>query len=136
MSGTPDIPGISAVDEGVALVAEAGVDALRVKSMALTDYLIELTDDGWRPWGSPCAPRDAERRGGHVVLAHDDGFRIAEACVAAGVIGDARPPNLLRLAPVPLSTSFVDVWTGMSRIRDVVAGDHHLALTTERARVT
>lgn len=137
LSGTPAIPGIIAVDEGVALIAEAGIDALRRKSIALTDYLIELTNEWLVPLGfSVRSPIDAERRGGHVVIAHDDAFRIAEACVAAGVIGDARPPNLLRLAPVPISTSFVDVWTGMSRIRDVVAGDQHLALTTERARVT
>lgn len=137
LSGTPDIPGIQSVDEGVALVAEAGVDALRVKAMALTDYLIELTDSWLAPLGfSVASPRDASRRGGHVVLAHDEGFRIAEACVAAGVIGDARPPNLLRLAPVPLSTSFVDVFTGMTRICDLVAGQAHLALPEQRARVT
>ena len=137
MAGSPTIPGIAAADEGARLLADAGIDALREKSVQLTEYLIELTDAWLSPLGFRVAsPRDSARRGGHVVIAHDDAYRISQACVVAGVIGDARPPNLLRLAPVPVSTSFVDVWEGMARIRDVVASGAYLALPRERARIT
>ncbi len=136
-TGTPQVPGLIGVDEGAALLAEANPYRLRAKSMLLTEYLIALTDAWLAPLGFTVAsPRDAERRGGHVVLAHDDADRISRAAVAAGVIGDARPPNLLRLAPVPLTTSFLDVWEAMGRLRDVVASNAHLALPAERARVT
>jgi kynureninase len=113
------------------------MDRLRAKSVRLTEYLIALTDSWLAPLGFAVAStRDPERRGGHVVLAHDEAYRISLAAAAAGVVGDARPPNLLRLAPAPLTTSFTDVWEAMARLRDLVASKAHLALPAERARVT
>lgn len=136
-TGTPPIPGLVAVDEGARLLADAGMDRLRAKSVRLTEYLIALTDSWLAPLGFAVAStRDPERRGGHVVLAHDEAYRISLAATAAGVVGDARPPNLLRLAPAPLTTSFTDVWEAMARLRDLVASKAHLALPAERARVT
>jgi len=121
-TGTPSIPGVIAVDEGVKQIAEAGLDRVRAKSVALTSYLIELSDAWLTPLGfSVASSREDARRGGHVVLAHDDATQINQALAKAGVIGDVRPPNLLRLAPVALTTSFVEVWEGMTRIRDVAA---------------
>ncbi|HEX5017071.1 MAG TPA: kynureninase [Actinomycetes bacterium] len=136
-TGTPPIPGLVTTDAGVAMLADAGIDRLRDKSVALTEYLIELSDIWLAPLGFTVAStRDAQRRGGHVVLAHDEAYRIGQAAIAAGVVADVRPPNLLRLAPVPISTSFVDVWKGMTRLRDLVASGAHLALPPERPRVT
>jgi kynureninase len=137
LTGTPGVLGLVAVDEGAAMIAEAGVAKLRAKSVQLTEYLIELSDAWLSPLGfSVMSPRDPTNRGGHVVLAHEDAYRLSTACAQAGVIGDARPPNLLRLAPAPITTSFVDVWQAMSRIRDVVASDAHRALSEQRPRVT
>ncbi|MEO8329184.1 MAG: aminotransferase class V-fold PLP-dependent enzyme, partial [Candidatus Nanopelagicales bacterium] len=137
MTGTPGVGGLAAVEEGAALIAEAGLTALRAKTVQLTEYLIELADAWLTSLGfSVQSPRDSTRRGGHVVLRHDDAFRISAAAIGAGVITDARPPDLMRLAPAALTTSFVDVWEGMSRLRDVVASNAHLALPDERARVT
>jgi kynureninase len=137
LTGTPPVPGLVAVDEGAALVAEAGVASLRAKGVQLTDYLIKLSDTWLTPLGfNVASPRDPQKRGNHVVLAHQDAFRISVACAQSGVIGDARPPNLLRLSPTPLSSSFVDVWEGMSRIRDVVASQAYLAIPEQRSRVT
>jgi kynureninase len=136
-TGSPSVPGLVAAHESAAMLLDAGIDHLRAKSVRLTEYLLSLSDSWLAPLGFTAAStRDADRRGGHVVLAHDDAFRIGQAAVAAGVIADVRPPNLLRLAPVPLSTSFVDVWEGMSRLRDLVASGAHLALPDDRPRVT
>ena len=136
-TGTPPVPGLVAADEGAALMAEAGMDRLRAKSMRLTEYLVTLTDSWLAPLGFTVAStRDQNLRGGHVVLAHDEAYRISLAAAAAGVVGDARPPNLLRLSPAPLTTSFTDVWEAMARLRDLVASQAHLALPAERARVT
>jgi kynureninase len=105
--------------------------------MALTAYLVELADAWLAPLGFTLAsPRDPEARGGHVVLAHDDAYRIGAAVLEAGVVGDVRPPNLLRLCPAPLTTSFLDVWEGLDRIRAVVGSGRHLALPADRGRVT
>ena len=136
-TGTVPIPGLVAVDEGAGLLAEAGMDRLRAKSVRLTEYLIELTDAWLAPLGFAVAStRDPEHRGGHVVLANDEAYRIGLAATSMGVIGDVRPPNLLRWSPAPLTTSFDDVWQAMSRLRDLVASNAHLALPAERARVT
>jgi kynureninase len=127
-TGSPSVAGLVATHESAAMLLDAGVDRLRAKSVQLIEYLIELSDAWLSPLGFTLAStRASERRGGHVVLAHDDAERIGRAAVAAGVIGDVRPPNLLRLAPAPLSTSFADVWDGLSRLRDVVASEKHLA---------
>lgn len=136
-TGTPSVPGVAAVDEGVRLLVEAGIQRLRSKSKALTAYLVELADVWLAPLGLTLAsPRDPEARGGHVVLAHDDAYRIGRAALEAGVVGDVRPPNLLRLCPAPLTTSYLDVWEGLGRIRDVVGSGRHLALPPDRGRVT
>lgn len=136
-TGTPPIAGVVAVHESASMLADAGISRLRAKSVALTEYLIALSDVWLAPLGFTVAStRESARRGGHVVLAHDEAYRIGQAAVGAGVIGDVRPPNLLRLAPVPLSTSFADVWEAMARLRDLVASGAHLALPAERRRVT
>ena len=73
LSGTPPVLALSAVDEGVRLVAEAGIDAIRAKGIALTALAIELADAVLAPLGvSVASPRDAARRGAHVALAHPD----------------------------------------------------------------
>jgi kynureninase len=127
-TGSPSVAGLVATHESAAMLLDAGVDRLRAKSVQLIEYLIERSDAWLSPLGFTLAStRASERRGGHVVFAHDDAERIGRAAVAAGVIGDVRPPNLLRLAPAPLSTSFADVWDGLSRLRDVVASEKHLA---------
>ncbi|MCZ3386501.1 MAG: aminotransferase class V-fold PLP-dependent enzyme [Actinomycetia bacterium] len=136
-TGSPPILGLVAADEGAALLAEAGMVRLRAKSMRLTEYLIMLSDSWLVPLGFGVAStREPELRGGHVVLAHDEAYRISRVAAAAGVVGDARPPNLLRLAPAPLTTSFTDVWEAMVRLRDLVASGAHLTVPAERDRVT
>ena len=136
-TGTPPVSGLVAARESAVMLKEAGVDRLRTKSVQLTEYLISLADAWLAPLGFAVAStRVAERRGGHVALTHDDAYRVGVAAAAVGVIGDVRPPNLLRLAPVPLSTSFVDVWEGMSRLRDVVASQAHLAVPDDRLPVS
>ncbi|MFL6178811.1 MAG: kynureninase [Actinomycetes bacterium] len=136
-TGTPSVSGLIAAQESAAMLNEAGIERLRAKSVQLTEYLISLADAWLAPLGFAVAStRESERRGGHVALTHGDAHRIGVAAAAVGGIGDVRPPNLLRLAPVPLSTSFVDVWEGMSRLRELVASHAHLAVPDDRLPVT
>jgi len=123
LAGTPPIAGLVAVDSGVALLADLGIHVLRATSVGLTTYLIELAEEWLLPLGFRLAsPRDAAHRGGHVALAHPAAYAISAALIRdAGVVADVRPPDILRLAPVPLVTSFADVREGLRRIRDLVA---------------
>lgn len=118
------------------LFAEAGIAAVRAKSLALTRYLMALLDATGltaAPYGYAIGtPRDDARRGGHVAVEHADAPRIVKALKARGVIPDFRPPNVIRLAPVALYTSFSDVWRVVAHLRAIVDGREHEAYASGR----
>ncbi len=137
LAGTPDIVGTAAVEEGVRLLAEAGIGRLRDKGMRLTDYLIALADDWLVPLGCAIAsPRDAAHRGSHVCLRHPEAWRIGRALIRAGVVGDYRTPNRLRLGPTPITTRFTDVWDALDATRRILEDKAYQDLPPEPARVT
>ena len=119
LSGTPAVAGIVAVQEGVRLIAEAGVDAIRAKSEALTAYAIELLDEAGLEIATP---RDAALRGSHVTVRHPDARSITDQMIARGVVPDFREPDLIRLGLSPLSTSFAEVEAGVRVLVDLATG--------------
>lgn len=133
--GTPPIAGIAAVEEGVRLLAEAGIERLRAKGLALTAYLIELAE-AWVPGLDLASPADPRRRGSHVALRHPEAWRLAQALIEDKVIPDYRTPDRLRLGPAPISTSFVDVWEGMGRLRRIVDDKSYERFAATPGRVT
>ena len=93
------------------LYAEAGIDRLRAKSLDLTGYLMELINERLSGYGfSIGSPREDERRTGHVALVHEDAVRINAAMKDCGILPDFRYPDVIRLAPVPLYTSYTEVY--------------------------
>ena len=136
-TGTPAIIGTVAVAEGVRLLAEAGIERLRAKGIALTSYLIHLADEWLKPHGFRLAsPRADARRGSHVTLHHLDAWRFSQALIRAGVIGDYRTPDRLRLGPVPITTRFTDVWDALDRLRRIAEDGTHRDLPADFTRVT
>ena len=113
LTGTPDIAGTAAVEEGVRLLAEAGIGRLRDKGMRLTEYLIALADDWLAPLGCVLAsPRDAVSRGSHVCLRHPDAWRIGRAepePVRGAVITDNPGPDERPADPPGLWMAQADV---------------------------
>jgi len=138
MTGTPQIIGTVAVEEGARLLGEAGIGRLRAKGIALTGYLISLADEWLAPHGFTLAsPRDERHRGSHVCLRHPEAWRINQALIRAGVIGDYRTPDRLRLGPAPIIASFTDVWDALDTLRNIAADPASYAgLPAEAARVT
>jgi kynureninase len=138
LTGSPAVLGLVCVEAGVALLAEAGIERLRAKGMALTSLIVDLADTWLAPLGFTLAsPRAAGRRGSHVALAHPDARRISQALIEiAGVVPDFRAPDRLRLGPAPIATRFVDVWDALDRLRRLVeSGAHERHVPTAR-RVT
>jgi kynureninase len=135
LTGTPAVVGIAAVEEGVRLLAEAGIDRLRAKGLALTGYVIELAK-AWLPDLELATPADPRRRGSHVSLCHAEAWRITQALIADNVIPDYRTPDRLRLGPAPISTSFTDVWDGLDRLRRIVDDRTYERYSAEPSRVT
>ena len=137
LTGTPQIIGTVAVQEGTRLLGEAGIGRLRAKAVALTGYLIGLADAWLAPHGVTVAsPGPAERRGAHVTLAHPEAWRISQALIQRGVIGDYRTPDRLRLGPVPAYTRFTDVWDALDILRQIMTGKTYLNVTATRSVVT
>ncbi len=122
LSGTPNVVGIVAVDEGLELLERAGLASIRAKSVALTELAIALADALLAPLGwAVVTPRLARCRGGHVALRGPAAPRVAVRMTEAGVIPDFRQPDIVRLGFSPLTTTFCEVWDGLHRMRDVVA---------------
>jgi kynureninase len=137
LTGTPDIAGTAAVEEGARLLAEAGIDRLREKGIRLTDYLIALADAWLVPLGCAVAsPRDPARRGSHVCLRHPEAWRIGQALMREGVIGDYRTPDRLRLGPTPITARYADIWDAMDATRRILAGKDYEDFPAEPAQVT
>jgi len=106
--------------------------------VALTEYLISEADAHLAALGlSVASPRDAERRGSHVSLAHDLAWPITRALIdEAHLIPDFRTPDNIRLGLSPLFTSFVDVHTAVQRIKRLVSADTHRGYVDTDAAVT
>ena len=120
LSGTPPVLALAAVDEGVRLVAEAGIDAIRAKGIALTEFAIGLADTRL-PGVRIASPRDPARRGAHVALAHPDARGLCAGLIERGVIPDFRRPDVIRFGFSPLTTRFIDVWDGVEALREVLS---------------
>ncbi len=124
LSGTPPVLALAAVDEGVRLVAEAGIERIRAKGVALSSLAIALVDERLAGCGvSIASPRDAAARGAHVAVAvANDARAVCARLIERGVIVDFRRPDVIRLGFSPLSTRFVDVWDGVEALRRSVSG--------------
>ncbi len=138
LSGTPPQLALAAIEPALDLMLAAGLDRLRAKSVAQTEYLIAL----WEAWLAPLgvtlnSPRDPQRRGSHVSLGHPEALRIDRALIEEmDVIPDFRYPDNLRLGVAPLYTRFVDLYDGLDRLRRVLVERRYEHYPVERPDVT
>ncbi|MBB5633265.1 kynureninase [Cryobacterium mesophilum] len=117
LSGTPSVIGMLAIQDMLAIVAEAGMDAIRAKSERLTAFAIDLVDDLLIPRGvALSSPRDPSRRGSHVTVDHESFAEVNARLWAKGIIPDFRRPHGLRLGLSPLTTSFEELEIGVEAI--------------------
>ncbi|HEU0165433.1 MAG TPA: kynureninase [Thermomicrobiales bacterium] len=122
----------AALAGSLAITEEAGIDAIRTKSLAQTDYLIDLVEASGL-CGNPYdyrigTPRPHAERGGHVAIEHDDAARISAALRQRGVIVDFRPPHVVRIPPIALYTTYRDLWGTVRALREIIETGDHLDL--------
>ncbi len=135
--GTPNILSMAALVGTLPMFAEAGLERLRGKSLALTDYLMQLVDSELKAFGvEVVTPREHTRRGGHVALRHPAARELGAALRACGVVPDFRPPDILRLAPAPLYVSFADCHTAVARLRSLLESRSYETLIGKGSPVT
>jgi kynureninase len=136
-AGTPPILSMRGVDAAVAITADAGIDAIRTKSLALTDTIIERHDAELSAHGFTLGtPRVHAQRGGHVALRHAAGHQIAQALIDRGVIVDFRAPDVVRLGPAPLYTTFGALARAMDVLAEIVRTEAFAAYPAELGGVT
>jgi kynureninase len=122
LSGTPPILAMVPLHANLDMLAAAGIEAVREKSVLLTEYALALADAWLGPLGVAVAgPRDPRRRGGHITLSRPGFAELLEPLWDSGVIPDYRRPDGLRIGPAPLSTSFGEVARGLAVLRDLLA---------------
>jgi kynureninase len=138
LAGTAPMLSTLAMEEALTPMLEAGMDALRAKSVLMTDYASYLTDTLLAPLGfSLGSPRDASRRGSHISIRHKEGYRINRAMIEEmNVIPDFRAPDNIRLGFAPLYLSFTEIWEGFDRIRRVVEEKRYEKYPQQKLTVT
>lgn len=135
---SPSIIGIRGVQVAYEMIAEAGIDAIASKAAIGTQMMIDLFDEWLAPLGyTLLTSRNPKERGGHISIGHPDAAKI---CVAlrkyANVIPDYRTPNAIRLAIAPLPTSYVEVWDGFQRMKDLTETRQYETVEGSDSRVT
>jgi kynureninase len=135
---SPSIIGLRCVKTAFSMIEAASISAIAEKAAVGTKMMIDLYDAWLAELGfTLLTSRKPEERGGHISLGHPDAARI---CIAlrqfAHVIPDYRTPNSIRLAISPLPTSYVEVWDGFQRMRDLVASRQYEKVAESDSRVT
>ena len=136
LCGTQPVVSLAMVECGLEIFEATSMDALRVKSLALTDLFIELVES--RCAAHPLAlvtPREHVRRGSQVSFTHPHGYAVMAALIARGVIGDYREPQIMRFGFTPLYTSFADVWDAVEILKDILDKASY-DVAAERSAVT
>ncbi|PVE73818.1 kynureninase [Microbacterium testaceum] len=124
LSGTPPVLAMIAMQDTLDLLEDAGIAAVRTKSVALTDFAIRVADGILSPLGVRLAsPRDAAERGGHVTLSHPAMRAVTARLWRDDVIPDYRDPHGLRIGLSPLSTSFIETLTGLRAVAEAVRAE-------------
>jgi kynureninase len=136
LTGTPPILGLAALEEGVRLIAEIGIERLAAKSRALSQFLRAAVAEA-APDLACVSPKDPEPRGSHLSFRHPEAYAVAQALIARSVIPDFREPDVLRLGLAPAYIRFEDCWHAAQALGEVLAnGDWERVEFKKRAAVT
>lgn len=119
--GTPPILAFAALDGALSAFDGLDMQAVRSKSIALSELFIELVESrGLGHELTLASPRHAGRRGSHVSFAHEQGYTLMQRLISRHVIGDFRAPNLMRFGFTPLYLRYVDVWDAVEILSEEV----------------
>jgi kynureninase len=136
LCGTPQVLSMSALEVGVDLIAEIGVDRLYAKSQALSEFFLECLSE--RDIALELvSPSDSGRRGSQLSFRHENAYAICQALIARGVIGDFRDPDILRLGFAPAYLRFEDMAEAARHLAEVLqTGEWQRDEFNQRAAVT
>ena len=141
-TSSPPILSLKAVEPGVDMVLEAGIDNLRRKSLQQSTLLIRLFDQMLFQHGFQLgSPRDAKERGSHVSLKHPEAFRICQAMIhppdgGLSIIPDFRAPDNIRIGIAPLYNTFEEIFLTVARLNEIMEKKIFEKVSGVKSRVT
>jgi kynureninase len=137
---SPGILGSATMEGSLRMIEKAGIENIRRKSLALTNYLIALAKELLLdpPYNfSLATPEEEKRRGGHVAFYHPtEAWRISEALKAHNIVTDFRSPDIIRIAPVALYNTFEEVWKVIHTMKDIFDNEEFKKFDTARKPVS
>ena len=121
-AGTPPILAMAAMEAALDLWTDVDIRAVRQKAADLTDVFIALVDERLEGRGvEVISPRPARLRGAQVALRHPEAYAVMSALRERAVVGDTRPPDIMRFGFAPLYTRFTDAWDAVDVLLDVLS---------------
>ncbi|USK36560.1 kynureninase (plasmid) [Bacillus sp. F19] len=131
--GTPHVLSLAPLIGSLEIFKEAGIKNIREKSLEINRYLMNLIEYELKDYGFVIGnPREDIRRGGHVSLEHEEAARICKALKDNGVIPDFRAPNIIRLAPVALYTSYKETWEVVQILKKIMSDKQYEKFENKR----
>jgi kynureninase len=123
LNGTAPVLSMAALDAALEIWDGVDPSLVAAKAQALTSRFIELVETRCGGLVEVVSPREASERGAQVSLRHPHAYALTQALIQRGVIGDHRPPDLVRLGFAPLYVSHEDVWDAVDHLADLLATD-------------
>ena len=135
-TGTQPLFSMAPLEGVLKIFEEVGMANIRKKSLDITAYFMYLIDTKLAQYGySVGNPREDERRGGHICLVHEEAYRICSALKDSGVVPDFREPNVIRLAPIALYTSYEEVYQVVEILEFIAINKKYEKYSSERSMV-
>lgn len=120
LTGTPSILGLGALEAGIDTFEGVDVANIEAKAAALTSFFIEAVEQLCGHELRLAVPRESGGRGSHVCFAHPQGYAIMQALIARGIVGDFRPPDLMRFGFAPLYNGFEEAWLAAEALSQII----------------
>ena len=142
MTGTPPVLNLLAIEPGLDLLIESGMENLNKKRLKQSEYFIFLTMKILSKYGFEIgSPFNSEFRGSHISLKHPEAYRICQSLIhpkisTIKVIPDFREPDNIRFGLTPLYTTFNEVWQTVARLKNIMETTEYEFFSNERKLVT
>ncbi len=142
LTGTPPVLNLMAIEPGVDMLNEAGMQRIHQKSKKLSAYFLSLVENELAGLGFQTgSPTDPQKRGSHVSVRHPEAYRICQALISPKqsnikVIPDFREPDNIRFGFTPLYTTFTEVWKTVRRLNEIVDNKEYENYGKEKSAVT
>ncbi|WP_345169091.1 kynureninase [Sphingomonas daechungensis] len=121
LTGTPSILALAALDAGLDTFDGVRIADVERKAESLTDFFLESVQALCGSQLMLPAPCPFSDRGSHVSVGHPEGYAVMQALIAEGIIGDFRPPDLMRFGFAPLYNSHLDAWSAATALSQILA---------------